>query len=111
MRHHLRNIQVHRLHPQVLMAPGLHALLLAEAETVANLYRAKVAKDTGRLAASANASVVVGGHKHDRWVGKVTVGGTAAPYGVLHEFGARNKEILRAANDLKEIMRTRTAGT
>lgn len=105
--HLLQDIQTGRLHKSVFMDPRLGSLLQREADTVAALYRAKVAKRTGRLAASTDAFVTVGGHKHDRLIGKVTVG-AGVEYGVLHEFGAHNNLLHKAARDLAEIMQART---
>lgn len=104
--HTLKNIEVRRLPPQAFLSPGLATMLLHEAEAVAALYQAKVAKRTGKLAASAHAYTTIGGHKKDRWIGKVTVA-TGLDYGVLHEFGAKSNPARRAAKDLSEVLATR----
>lgn len=87
----------------ILMSPNMELLMGIISQEVVLRYRAKVAKDTGQLMRSAEAQTVVGGHRHDRWVGKVTIGGEKAVaywysprnpnpgnlfyYGVLHEHG------------------------
>lgn len=101
---------------------SLSSILQTEADRVKNLYQAKVAKKTGRLAASASAHVesrsVIKGQ--DRLVGVVTVGGTlpagvwdspknpnpgkAFYYGVLHEFGTPD-HVHPAAKDLQAVVR------
>lgn len=101
--HLIRDIETHRVPEKVLLSPRLGAHLLAEAQEVAQLYRARVAKRTGRLAASATAHVQVGGHKHDRLIGKVIVG-TGLEYAALHEFGAPSNPARQAAKDLAEAV-------
>lgn len=107
--HALRDIDTRRLGPSVLMSPGLGNLLHNQAGMVAAMYRAKVARRTGHLAASATATVTVGGHRHDRLIGKVTVG-TGLEYGALHEFGAKSNPNRQAAKDLAEVVETLTRG-
>ena len=109
MSHPLRDIEVGRLPASVLINPRLGAFLQTQAELVATLYRAKVAKRTGQLAASANPYVTVGGHKNDRLIGKVVVGG-GVEYAALHEFGSKSNPNRRAAKDLAEVMQTLTKG-
>ena len=84
----LRNIRTYQVPSAVLFSPRLGALLYSEAQEIVRLYQAIVAKRTGRLGASADASVGVGGRKNDRLVGRVTVG-TGLEYGVLHEIGPK----------------------
>ena len=56
------------------------------------LYQAQVAKRTRKLAKSADAHTEVGGKRHDRWIGELTVGGAGVfgdvDYAASHEFGA-----------------------
>lgn len=101
--HLLQNIDTHRVPEQVLMSPKLGAYLLTQATEVATIYKGIVAKKTGRLAASATPSVQIGGHKHDRLVGKVTAG-LGAEYGVLHEFGAPSNPLRRGRHELAEAL-------
>lgn len=94
--------------------PRFEAFLLVLATKKALMYSAKVAKKTGRLGASPVPTVVVGGHRNDRLVAKVTVAGTLPAntwkgkpfyYGVLHNFGSPSKrDEFPAHNDLKEVM-------
>lgn len=76
--------------------PALTALLRSErmrdivfqrAETAAALYQSHVAKRTGRLAESAHPSTEIGGVRHDRHIGVLTVGGGGVEYAAAHEFG------------------------
>lgn len=103
MTEQLRDIKTYRMPPAVLMGPGLGSLLQDYADDVATLYRGIVAKRTGNLAASATAYVIVGGHKRDRLVGKVTVG-AELEYAALHEFGSKTNPDRRAARDLAEAV-------
>lgn len=86
---------------------SLRTILVTQSERAQNLYRAKVAKKTGRLAASAHAYVEIRKvfRGQDRLVGVVQVGGTLpvgiwnSPrnpnpggqfyYGLFHEFGTK----------------------
>lgn len=94
--------------------PRFEIFLLGLATGKSLMYQAAVAKKTGRLGASSTPMVVMGGHKHDRLVAKVVVGGTLPAntwkgkpfyYGVLHNFGSPSKrDEFPAHNDLKEVM-------
>jgi hypothetical protein len=70
----------------VLVSAEMQAIVLERAEVAKALYQAQVAKRTGALAASAQAHTEIGGVKHDRHVGYLTVGEGLA-YGAAHEFG------------------------
>ncbi|WP_099024458.1 HK97 gp10 family phage protein [Mycolicibacterium palauense] len=108
-RHPLRDIDTRSVGAAVLMSPALGGLLQSQANLVAALYRARVAKRTGKLAGSTNAFVTMGGHQGDRLVGKVTVG-TGLEYGALHEFGAPSNPNRQAAKDLAEVVDSLTKG-
>lgn len=87
----------------ILLSPNMELLMGIIGQEVVLRYRAKVAKRTGQLMQSAESQPVIGGHKRDRWIGKVTIGGDKAVakwrsprnpnpgdlffYGVLHEHG------------------------
>lgn len=103
---------------QIMVGPGMKLVLETLGQEVVLRYRSKVAKKTGKLMLSAEASTPMGGHKGDRLVAKVTVGGTTAVaekpwrgapfyYGVLHEHGSPTKRAqFPAAKDLAEVMQT-----
>lgn len=85
-------------------------------EKVGLLYSAKVAQKTGQLSRSPKVSVERGGHRNDRMVLEVAVGGSRAKslfkgkpfyYGVLHDLGASKakKEQYPGAKDLREVIR------
>ena len=67
-----------------LLGPECNRLVFAKASQAQLVYQALVRKRTGALARSAKVSVVRGGPKADRWVGRLTV---TAPYAASHEFG------------------------
>lgn len=77
----------------VFASEQLRSIVFEIAELAQALYVERVAKRTGRLAASARASTdlahVIKGAP--RWVGELTVGGTGAAgtvdYAASHEFG------------------------
>lgn len=117
--HRITDINVYKPNAalgQIMAGPGMRLYLDILGQEVVLKYRAKVAKKTGRLMESAESTTLMGGHKHDRWVGKVTVGGRIAVsqwkgrpfyYGVLHEHGSPSKpEQFPAAKDLVEVMQT-----
>ncbi|AMU74056.1 Uncharacterised protein [Mycobacteroides abscessus subsp. abscessus] len=95
-------------------SPVLGGYLAHIGEEVVRLYAAKVAKRTGDLSRSGEVRVLPdGGHKKDRQVAIVTVGGLLAAktwkgapfyYGVLHNFGSPTKEQFQAHNDLREAV-------
>lgn len=89
MSERLRNIKTYKVPGSVFFTPGMYMCLYQQAQELVLSYRAGVAKRTGQLAASADASVAVGGKRYDRLVGKVTIG-AGTEYGVLHEFGAED---------------------
>lgn len=100
------DVHVFGVPEHALRDPRLRVFLETKAQEVATAYTAIVAKRTGKLAASATTQVSIGGHRHDRLVGKVLVGGLAADYGVLHEFGTPVNPMRRAARDLVEALET-----
>lgn len=70
----------------LLIGPRIQAILLERVELAKALYQVQVAKRTGALAASAHASTEIGGVRHDRHIGVLTVG-EGLGYGASHEFG------------------------
>jgi hypothetical protein len=70
----------------LLISPRMQAIVLERAEFAKATYQAQVAKRSGALAASAHAHTEIGGVRHDRHVGILTVGEGLA-YGAAHEFG------------------------
>lgn len=98
--HFLHDVQVYRNIPyysnMLKSSVGLETLLYAEGVQVVRLYQARVGKKTGRLQASAENFVTLGGHENDRQIGKVTIAdrgvagtwkGKPFYYGVFHESG------------------------
>ena len=76
-----------------LASPRMRSIVGEVAEVAQALYRDRVAKRTGRLAASARVSTEFAAVKkgQPRWVGILTVGGSGSRgtvnYGAAHEFG------------------------
>lgn len=70
----------------LLLSPRMEEICRERVEVAKGLYQAKVAKRTGALAASAHATTEIGGVRHDRHVGILTVGEDLG-YGASHEFG------------------------
>lgn len=98
----------------LMLSAEMEAIVRERAETAKALYQASVAKRTGALAASARADVVIGGVRHDRHVGIVTVGEDLG-YGLAHEFGVGDhpgsvhnldgpNQVMAAANDLNRVL-------
>ena len=67
-----------------LLSLQCNRLVFAKASQAQLVDQALVRKRTRRLARSAKVSVVRGGAKSDRWVGRLTA---TAPYAASHEFG------------------------
>lgn len=88
-----RNSPAYRI---MLNSPGTATLLRGKAVEVVRLYQATVGKKTGRLAASAEASVRIGGKQKDRIIGVASINdasvvaewkGQPFYYGLYHEAG------------------------
>lgn len=98
---------------EIMAGPEMEAYLLVLGADVVARYQAKVARRTGKLMASAHPTVVRGGHKGDRRVLKVTIGGPEVAtvwkgkpfyYGVLHDLGSPTKrDRFPGAKDLKAV--------
>jgi hypothetical protein len=104
-----------------LLSEDCRSPCLQVAELMQALYREDVAKRTGRLAASAHASTEIGGHRHDRHIGVLTVGGLGAGetvfYALAHEFGVgkhpgsrEGEPVQPAADDLQRVLEMVIAG-
>ena len=72
---------------EVQKSARMREIVLLLASVGVDLYQAKVAKRTTRLARSARASAEIGGNHNNMWVGVVTVG-QGLSYELPHEFGA-----------------------
>jgi hypothetical protein len=113
----LHDINVYNTSPAYSVAMNslpMSRLLLAKGDELVVLYRARVGKKTGRLAASADANVRVGGKRNDRIIGVVTVAdnttvadwkGKDFYYGEYHEEGTLNSK--RARRRTSEARRPR----
>ncbi|CAM3742899.1 hypothetical protein ACXYTP_00100 [Tsukamurella ocularis] len=71
---------------QWLRGPEATAMTRDAGERAKAIYQSVVARRTGQLAESATVSMSRG--RNGRPVATLTVGGTSAPYGLAHEFGA-----------------------
>jgi hypothetical protein len=89
---------------EALFSPKLSFLLSNEALNVVRLYQSRVGKKTGRLMASADANIRVGGHANDRNIAAVTIAdenvvadwkGKPFYYGEFHEEGTLNSKRAR----------------
>lgn len=85
----------------LLRSDQMRTLMAGKANQARAIYQAIVARRTGRLAASARATTTIGGVRNDRWVGRLTVGDTSAPYAAAHEFGNERGD---AAHDLQRVL-------
>lgn len=96
----------------ILLEGRLAVYLGQVAGKVKDLYQARVAKRSGRLADSAHVQIERGGVRNDRWTAKVVVGGDYVrnpkdgfTYAALHEFGSpKNRTEFPPAHDLKSIV-------
>lgn len=83
----MENVNVPHPNPFVtrfLRSADAKRLVTRQGNRLAAIYRGKVHKRTGTLAASTRVRVVMGGLKKDRW--EVHVEATA-PYAASHEYG------------------------
>lgn len=102
--HFLHDVELKRnpaAYANMLNNPMLSAKLAMKAVELMILYQASVGKKTGKLQASADVDVRVGGKKNDRQIGVVTIAddsvvdewkGKPFYYGVYHEAGTTNSK-------------------
>lgn len=76
---------------EFMMSQRCRDIVSERAELAALLFQAEVAKRTGALARTAKAHTEVGGKRHDRWVGVVSVASGSVYYEAAHEFGYTSK--------------------
>ena len=86
----------------LMVSPRMRDIVSERAHMAQMLYQAQVAKRTGRLAKSADAHTEVGGKRHDRWIGELTIGGMGVDYAASHEFGTSANN--GAAHDLNQVL-------
>jgi hypothetical protein len=91
----------------LLLSPRMAEICLERATTAAALYQERVAKRTGELAAEAHAHTEIGGVRHDRHIGVMSVSGPIA-YEAAHEFGhiqhGRDPHFIAGAHDLNAVL-------
>lgn len=74
----------------LLRSSRIREICFERAETAQWLYQARVAKRSSALARTAHAHTEIGGARHDRWIGVLSVHG-AIEYEAAHEFGYRSR--------------------
>jgi hypothetical protein len=72
---------------ELMKSNRLREIVFSIAETAQWLYQSRVAKRTGALAATAHAHTEIGGVRHDRWIGVLSVSSRSVAYEAAHEFG------------------------
>ena len=82
----------------LLKGPEMRSLVREGAEQVESIYRATVAKRTGRLSRETRVETYIGGTKNDRWCARLIAG---APYAASHEFGTAQQH---SANELRAAL-------
>lgn len=105
MADYLDDIKVQRLEPNYLTGPDWRRVLQTVLNRAYTDFVARVAKDSGALAALAETSIEMGGLKHDRLIGRLTA---AAPnpddegydYAAAHLFGTEGSEGFSASGRL-----------
>lgn len=70
-----------------MVSPRCRSICFEIAEIAQALYQAQVAKRTGALARAAHAHTEIGGIRHDRWIGVLSVAASTVDYEAAHEFG------------------------
>lgn len=70
-----------------MVSPRCRSICFEIAELAQALYQAEVAKRTGALARTAHAHTEIGGIRHDRWIGVMSVAASTVEYEAAHEFG------------------------
>ena len=115
--HFLHDVDVYRTSPAYFVAMNsvpMSRLLQRKSLEVVRLYQAQVGKKTGRLAASAEANVRIGGKQRDRLIGVASINdesvqaewkGQPFYYGVYHEAGTDGAESGGSTQDNGRIYR------
>jgi hypothetical protein len=85
---------------QWLVGPECKRLVESKTHTAEMLYQAEVAKRSGDLARSSRVELYLGGRRHDRWEGALTVGNDL-DYGASHEYGT---QFQAGAQDLTVVL-------
>lgn len=94
----------------VLLSPRMRGFVAELANTAQWLYQSRVAKRSSALANAAHAHTEIGGVRHDRWIGVLSVH-SAIEYEAAHEFGYTTRKGRRAkrrfvpgAHDLNAVL-------
>lgn len=70
-----------------MVSARCRAICFEIAEMAQALYQERVAKRTGALVRTAHAHTEIGGKRHDRWIGVLSVSSRSVAYEAAHEFG------------------------
>lgn len=62
-------------------------IVYERADMAMMLFQAEVAKRSTHLARTAHASTEIGGKRHDRWIGVMSVASSSVFYEAAHQFG------------------------
>lgn len=92
----------------VLVGPKLEACVTEYTSKVVGVYAQKMAnrprkgdRHPGKSLQSMSAEVSIGGYKHDRWVGEISVG---TEYALADEYGRKAYNPYRGHGDLRESL-------
>jgi hypothetical protein len=95
----------------ILLSSQMRAIMFESAEIAQAIYRGDVSKRTQRLARSARPETFRGGRLHDRWCGRLVIGGSEAPHALGHNYGYRRRNkagqvtaVLAGARELNRVL-------
>lgn len=88
----------------VLLSSRMRDICFERAQTAQFLYQSRVAKRSNQLALAARGHTEIGGRRHDRWIGVLSVH-SGIEYEATHEFGYR-KTVRKysPAHDLNAVL-------
>lgn len=72
---------------EVLLSQRIREICYERADMAMMLYQAEVSKRSGALARAAHPHTEIGGRRHDRWIGVLSVAASTVDYEAAHEFG------------------------
>lgn len=76
---------------EFMLSQRCREICYERADMAMMLYQAEVAKRSGALARTAHAHTEIGGKRHDRWIGVLSVASRQVEYEAAHEFGYTHK--------------------
>ena len=90
---------------EILLSERMNTIVAEYTAKVATAYTQRLGKrSSGPLLNTIRAETFVGGYKHDRRVGQVSVGSPSLPYSAADEFGRNKYAQYDGSHDLRDSL-------